>query len=141
MFLAALTVCVIVVTAGCGGGGGGDTTPPTVSGVTTSPSTLDFVGGPVTITADVTDASGVGAVGASVVASSSGTTTPVSMSKTTGDTYSGQFAAPPNPIIDGIPETYSVQVSASDTNGNAASSTATTFAVNPPDPPPAKPGI
>jgi hypothetical protein len=142
--MAALAVCAIVVTAGCGGGGGstspGDTTAPTVSGVIASPSALDFAGGQVLITAQVSDASGVGTVSASVVCSSLGTTTPVPMSKTTGNTYSGQFAAPPNPVMDGTSATYSVRVSASDTKGNSASSTGNTFVVDPPDPPPVKPG-
>jgi hypothetical protein len=129
--------------AGCGGGGGGggtptpppDTTPPTITN-TNATNPADFQGGTVTISARVTDASGVASVIATVIKPDT-TTAQVTMSGSTN--YSGTFVAPVNNTNNNA--VYRVIISATDNAGNSGSAPEIQFTVpapeTPPPPPPA----
>ena len=135
-----LGLILIALVAGCGGGGNGgtpDTTTPAISNVRIIlPPGFDWHGGDVTIQADVTDASGVSVVRATVTLPDSSQAT-VPMALAIGDTYSGTYDAPANP--GSAAETYSVVVTATDTKGNTGSSPPFTFDVPAPQAPPPNP--
>lgn len=101
-----------------------DTTGPTISALS-APSPADFNGGAVTITCNVTDPSGVANVDAAVLLPD-GTTTVVNLTGS-GGAYSGTFSAAANSGT--LTADYSVVVTATDTAGNATSSSAVTFSV------------
>jgi hypothetical protein len=88
-------------------------TPPVVSNGLLSPGILTYLGGSVTISADVVDDVGVASVSADVQGSD-GTTQTVELLQTSGPTYSGNVDVPPN-FTDSM-VTYSVTVNATDTN-------------------------
>lgn len=131
----------IAMVAGCGGGGGGGGSKsgaaPTITSVSaTSPSSS--AGGTITITASVTDDSGLKSVTA-VVTNPSGTASPaLGMTAGTGSTYScSSYVAAENYETSAV--TYTVVVTAKDTDGNTSTSTCT-FKV-PGDAPPAPPSM
>lgn len=94
-----------------------DTTPPTISEVRVSPGSLRFSGGQVTISARVSDPSGVGEVWAEVE-KPNGEKRKVGMRLGSNDVYEGTFGADPNLRNDGQGERYRVWVRAKDGKGN-----------------------
>lgn len=156
LVVCAMALALSVGLLGCGGGGGDssagggsssggtssggsssggmvDTQAPTISNPRLSPTTLDFRGGVVTISAEVTDASGISSVIATV--QGPGTTAEqVTLNLTTGTTYAGTWLAPANSST-AASATYTVSVRATDTRGNvSANHAAGTLTVLPPDP-------
>ncbi|MBI3948793.1 MAG: hypothetical protein HY321_22985 [Armatimonadetes bacterium] len=143
--LFALLLGLALAAAGCGGGGGDSTTPdgggtgpdtqaPALTGVALSTASLDFRGGSVTVSANVTDASGVATVTATIARE--GTTIgTVTLSPASGSTYSGTYSVPPNGSATGAAQTYTVVVRATDTKGNASAEvSAGSVTVTAPDP-------
>ena len=123
-----MVVVLLLAIVGCGGGGGGDKTPPSISDVQVNPASLRFSGGKVTITAQVSDSSGVARVWAEVEKPSGervevtmnllgGERTKVMMNLA-GGIYQCEFEPSPNIRNDGQAETYKVWVRARDTKGN-----------------------
>ena len=135
--LAAMAIGLSAVLIGCGGGGGGGgdgTSPMIANTITIVGEDFSFDGGPVGIAADVTDPSGVGEVCASVTRpDGSLDPTPVTMTLTSGDTYTGTYSAVANTREDGQAETYSVTVTATDNAGNSGTSSAFQFPVPAPE--------
>jgi hypothetical protein len=137
-----LGTALIATMAGCGGGGGGggggvviDKTPPAITATSAaSPATSD--GGPVLISANVTDAGGVKEVYALVTRPDGGSDR-VNMFLTTRSTYQGTYTSPPN--LDLTPAVYIVIVTAGDNSDNFGSSFPFNFEVPasefPPPPP------
>lgn len=115
--------------AGCGGGGavtpspggpvGPDNQPPVLSNVALSATTLDFHGGSVTISANVTDASGVANVTATIAKGGVVIGT-VALSSAGGTTYSGTFSLPANQNATAASDVYTVTLRATDVNGNTS---------------------
>lgn len=140
--LAAILVMVAAATlTGCGGGGGGqsDPLPPTISSAQAQvPIGFSFVGGNVTITADVTDNLLVGEVKV-IVQPPSGAQTTLTMALSAGSTYAADYVAPANLRADGAAEVYSVSIRATDAVGNGAVYGPITFSVPAASPPPPKP--
>jgi hypothetical protein len=108
---------------GCGGGGGGgvgevpsDTTPPSINDVQVMPSQFRFVGGEATISAQVSDPSGVAEVWAEVQ-KPDGTRERVGMSSV-GGVYQGRYQIGANTSTDGRAQAYRVWVRARDGRGN-----------------------
>ena len=120
---------------GCGGRR--DVTPPTISSRAVEvPGSFSFEGGPVVISAKVTDAGGIAQVSARITGPvGSGDPTTAAMTLTSGSTYSGEYTAPENLREDGQAETYSIVIVARDTSGNTAESQPVTFQVPAPDMP------
>lgn len=116
--LAILSVGFTIGLWGCGGGGGApDTNPPTIVNVQVEPTKLTrFTGGEVTISAQVSDPSGVAIVWAEVQ-KPNGAMEKVTMSLT-GNVYQGTIKAGANTRNDGQDETYKVWVRAKDAKGN-----------------------
>ena len=136
IFILGTAMIAVVMLTGCGGGDGGDTTPPIISSVAVSvPLSFSFEGGPVVISAKVTDAGGVAQVSATISGPGSESPTTVPMSLTSGSTYSGEYTAPENLREDGQAETYSVVIVARDNAGNTSQSEPVTFQVPAPDMP------
>ncbi|HHX39143.1 MAG TPA: hypothetical protein GX715_04190 [Armatimonadetes bacterium] len=118
---------------GSSSGGMVDTQAPTISNPRLSPTTLDFRGGVVTISAEVTDASGISSVIATVQGPG-GSTETVELAQTTGTTYSATWGASANSSTTAS-VTYTVSVRATDTRGNVSPNHAAgTLTVLPPDP-------
>ena len=134
LFCTALVI--LVLAAGCGGGGG-DTTPPVIANATaTLPSDFSFDGGPVGITADVSDSGGIAEVHAVVTRpDASEDPNPVAMAPGSGVTFEGTYTAIANTREDGTAEDYSVVVIATDSAGNSATSSAFVFQVPAPESP------
>jgi hypothetical protein len=143
---AALLTAVLLSSPGCGGGG--DTTAPVITkladSIVTNPTPITYTGGTVTVTAKVSDPSGVNqaTVKVNIVdgAGNSLTGGPQIMSPVTGqtDVYTNGPVAVPNNILGTTPVVYTVQVTAADTIGNTARAPVVlgTFTVpNPPAPP------
>jgi len=133
---------------GSGGSGGStsETQPPGVSNAALSTTSMDFRGGPLTIRADVTDASGVQAVVATVQ-KSGGPPTDVPMSLS-GTSYQAAYTILANQNSGGQADAYSVSIKATDTRGNATQPVAVgTVTVAAPDageqvpPPPSFPSL
>lgn len=103
---------------GCGGGGPApDTNPPTISDVQVNPTQLPrFTGGEVTVSAQVTDSSGVAEVWAQVE-KPDGTKERVTMNLA-GSVYQGTITVAANTRNDGQAQTYRVWVRARDGKGN-----------------------
>jgi hypothetical protein len=104
---------------GGGGGGGGvpsDTTPPSISDVQVTPSQFRFAGGEATISAQVSDPSGVAEVWAEVQ-KPDGTRERVGMSSV-GGVYQGRYQIGANTSTNGQPQVYRVWVRARDGRGN-----------------------
>jgi hypothetical protein len=115
---------LLVLLLGCGGGGGGgvggvpsDTTSPSIKDVQVTPSQFRFAGGEVTISAQVSDPSGIAEVWAEVQKPDN-TTMEVPLSLVGGDRYEGKFKVESNTRDDGQPLTYRVWLRARDRNGN-----------------------
>jgi hypothetical protein len=111
-----MVMAVMFVMNGCGGGGGADRTAPEISNPQVSPTKLRFVGGEVTISAVVSDPSGVERVWA-VVQKPDGTSMEVSLSPG-GDSYRGMVRVGSNTRDDGKSLVYRVWLRARDRNGN-----------------------
>jgi hypothetical protein len=108
---------------GCGGGGVGgvggvpsDTTPPSISDVQVTPSQFRFAGGEATISAQVSDPSGVAEVWAEVQ-KPDGTRERVGMSSV-GGVYQGRYQIGANTNTNGRAQAYRVWVRARDGWGN-----------------------
>ncbi len=97
-------------------GGRGETAPPTISDVQVSPTQLRFVGGEVTVSAKVSDPSGVTEVWAEVQ-KPDGTKEQVAMSLA-GEVYRGTIRATANTRSDGQEQVYRVWVRGKDGRGN-----------------------
>ena len=107
---------------GCGGGGlfsceEKDKTSPEISGIQVEPKSFRFTGGEVTVSALVSDQSGVDRVWA-VVQRPDNTTIEVPLSLVGSDRYEGKFNAENNTRDDGQPLTYRVWLRARDKKGN-----------------------
>ncbi len=111
-----LLVGLFGMVAGCGGGGPSDTTPPTISDVQVSPTQLRFTGGEVTVSAKVSDPSGVAEVWAEVQ-KPDGTKERVAMSLA-GEVYRVAITVAANTRSDGQGQTYRVWVRGKDRRGN-----------------------
>jgi len=109
--------CFLALGLGGACGGGKDTAPPLISQARVEPSLLGFPGGEVSISAQVTDDSGVAAVWARVTRPD-GTYTDIDLSNTTGSRYEGKFTAPANVRHDEQAEEYAVALFARDALGN-----------------------
>jgi hypothetical protein len=114
---------LLVLLLGCGGGGGGgvggvpsDTTPPSINDVQVTPSQFRFAGGEATISAQVSDPSGVAEVWAEVQ-KPDGTRERVGMSSV-GGVYQGRYQIGANTSNDGRAQAYRVWVRARDGRGN-----------------------
>ncbi len=139
MMIAAAVVALCAV--GCGGGGGSstppviDTTPPSVTAIS-APSLPTADGGNTTISAVITDDVGVTTVYA-IITLPSGSSTSLTMTLSSGTTYSCVFAAPLN--LDETDDTYQVVVTAYDKADNHGSGGPVSFKVpgiaGPPPPP------
>ena len=127
---------ILAVAAGCGGGGG-DTTPPTIANaMATVPSDFSFDGGPVGITAGVSDSGGIAEVHAVVTRpDASDDPNPVAMAPGSGVTFDGTYTAIANTREDGVSEEYSVVIIATDNAGNHATSSTFVFQVPAPESP------
>jgi hypothetical protein len=106
---------------GVGGGGsvGGvpsDTTPPSINDVQVTPSQFRFAGGEATISAQVSDPSGIAEVWAEVQ-KPDGTRERVGMSSV-GGVYQGRYQIGANTSTNGQPQVYRVWVRARDGRGN-----------------------
>lgn len=130
-----------ILIAGCGGGGGGSavegntSSGPIVTSFAATPTSLDFPGGTVTLSAHVSDFDGVDAVNATVYSSASQSNINVTMTNTSGDYYTGSFTSPSNTNSYGIVVSYSVRLSARDMKGNSTITEPVLVEVVPPDPP------
>lgn len=144
--LAALAVGWVIALAGCGGGGdsGGtappvtppaDTTPPAISEATVAPTTLSFTGGRVTVTAQVTDASGVARVWM-VLTRPDGSTQTVDMARSSETAYGASCDAAANTVPGDPDDVYTVRIHARDARGNVAASAPLTFTVKAVEAPP-----
>ncbi|MHB9037478.1 MAG: Ig-like domain-containing protein [Armatimonadota bacterium] len=133
---------VVALLAGCGGGGrtsglGGasDGNAPAITSTSaTSPKTS--AGGPVTIKSTATDDIGVTSVTAVVTKPDGSNSVAFTMNAGANNTYTYNYDAPQN--YTPLDQTYSVTVTARDSAGNTATSSAFTFLVprdGPPDPP------
>jgi hypothetical protein len=94
-----------------------DTTPPKISSPQVNPTKLRFTGGEVTISAVVSDPSGVERAWA-VVRKPDGTSMEVSLSPAGGDSYKGTFKVESNIRNDGQSLIYRIWLKARDKKGN-----------------------
>lgn len=124
---------------GSTGGGAADTRPPVISGGRVSPTAFDFRGGVVTITADVTDASPILQVMATIQRLGGNPVT-VTLNHASGATWQGTYTVPANQSTTGQRQVYSVSVRALDSAGNTsqlyAIGTVSVSATEDPLPPP-----
>lgn len=127
-----------LVLCGCGGGGGTpppapqpDTAGPLIENASISvPPELRFTGGDITISAVVSDGSGVKSVQALIRRRSDGATWVVVMNVPfRGSTYSCVFSAPGNSSNDGTAMNYDVSIVARDQLDNLANMAIGSFAV------------
>lgn len=138
-----LATVIVATLAGCGGGGGGgvgggvvlDTVAPTITAASAiAPAASD--GGPVPISANITDAGGVKEVYA-LITLPGGSSDRVNMFLASGSTYTGTYNAPAN--LDISAQLYVVIVNAADNSDNFGSSFPFNFEVPgsefPPPPP------
>ena len=100
-----------------------DNAPPVITNAAASPASLHATGGAITFSATVTDAggmnTGVSGVDAVILVNGVlGSYQPVTLTRTSGDTYSGAWTAPPN--TGASPITYTVEIGAADNAGNSA---------------------
>lgn len=168
--LGALALSLPLVFLGCGGGGGGgstssssssssggsssgssggmvDTQGPTISNPRLSTGALDFRGGAVTVAAEVTDPSGIQSVVASFQKSDGGVSE-VTLTAKDGS-YQALYNVPANRRADGVSDTYTVTMRATDARGNTSATVSVgSITVAPPDdednqvpPPPVFPGL
>ena len=120
---------------GCGGGGGvPENQPPTVTTATVAPTELSFIGGTVTITAEVTDDDAVATVSAQVAGAGDTDTVTLALN---GEQYTGDYVADGNPGPD--QDTYTVTVSATDNKGATSDPVSADFTVAAPATPPGPP--
>ncbi len=129
-----LLLALTVFMAGCGGGGGAPNQPPTVTTATVAPAELSFIGGTVTITAEVTDDDTVATVSAKVVGSGDTDTVTLALN---GEQYTGDYVADGNPGPD--EEAYTVTVTATDNDGATSDPVSRDFTVAEPSTPPPPP--
>jgi len=117
---------------GTGGGGGGngggvqpgDTQGPTIANAqATLPAGFRWTGGDVTVSADVTDPSGLKSVTATVMRQKTSAASQVALAAGTGTAYAGTYAAAANVNNDGVAESYSVTVTATDNADNVSTAT------------------
>jgi len=131
LLLLALTVFI----AGCGGGGGvPPNQPPTVTTATVAPAELPFIGGTVTITAEVTDDDTVATVSAQVAGAGGTDTVTLALN---GEQYTGDYVADGNPGPD--EDAYTVTVTATDNKGATSDPVSRDFTVAEPSTPPLPP--
>ena len=105
---------LLAILVGCGGGAGVDRTPPSISNPRVSPQELDFYGGEVAVSAEVSDSSGVEAVWA-VVEGPGGSQT-VELAQGEGESWSGAFEVEGN--LGEEPVEYKIYIRARDKAGN-----------------------
>jgi len=114
---------------GTGGGGGGqpgDTQGPTIANAqATLPAGFRWTGGTVTLSADVTDASGVKSITATVTRQKTGAASQVALAPGPAPAYTSTYAAAANLNNDGAAETYDVTLAATDNADNVSTATAT----------------
>jgi len=107
-----------------------DTEPPAIVRCDVSPRTLLAPGGPVTLTADVTDNAGVDRIEVAIVGSGEYTAT-VTLALKSGNTYEGTWNAPANDTASA--QNYGVTFRAFDTSENLTTSDCGTVTVATPD--------
>ncbi len=108
-----LLLVTVISIAGCGGGGGvPENQPPTITSATVAPTELYFIGGTVTITAQVTDDDTVATVSAQVAGPGGTATVALTLS---GAQYTGEYVAVANSESD--EDAYTVTVTATDNKG------------------------
>jgi hypothetical protein len=115
--LAAVLLALLVV-APVAAAADGEDLPPVVSNGSVSPSSLPYLGGTVTIAADVVDDEGVAAVYAEVVGWD-GAYQAVALAPTGGDAYSASVSVGPN--FTDSPVSHTVTVVATDASGLTSS--------------------
>ncbi len=154
--LAGAMVLASCALAGCGGGGsspGGsgppvvvdvDTRAPAITGLVADPSWVQFTGGEVRISANVTDdKSPVGAVWAMVRRRDTGISVRVNLANTAGSTYAAEWTAAANLNVDSPRDIeYSIVIYAKDAAevpNQGQSESSLTVTVGSLDAPPPKP--
>jgi hypothetical protein len=108
-----------------------DNQAPVIGACQVTPRALLAAGGTVTITASVTDDMAVSTVRA-LITRPDGTLTSVTLSAQGGNNYQGTFAVPAN--TGGNPQTYQVEIRATDNSGNQSTADCGSFIVAIPDP-------
>jgi len=140
-YLAAVCLAIAFAVSGCGGGGGGGSASTGVSASNikaSMPSTWDFVGGNVTVSADVVNSSQIKDIHAEITKPDSTTeNVPMSPDPAGHGTYLGTYKAPPNVRTDGQSMVYNVQVVLTDKSNAVWKSNSTAFQVPAPMIPPA----
>jgi hypothetical protein len=121
-----LPAAALLIMAAAGCGSGGDTSPPVISGavITTSPNPLTYLGGTATVTANVTDSTGVNAatVKADVLDQNAVSLTGGPQTMAPSLTVPGQYSYTvtlPNNLAGTTNKVYTVSITAADTIGNA----------------------
>ncbi len=120
--IVAIAALLPIYILGCGGGGGGSVgswmdpagPPPTLQ-VTSNASLLNgvsFLGGPVSITFQITGTTNISSTKALVTSTDGSGSTTLPMTAKSGGTYVANFNAPPNLSNTGIDKQYTVIVSA-----------------------------
>jgi len=126
-------VTTVVILAGCGGGGGGGSSAVSVSNLTVSPQTV-LPEDNVTIDANVAANAGINSVVAIVTRPDRSTVSKNMTQKAGSNTWEVIYGQQPDETVQA--GTYSVQVTATDVNGNIGKSNTGTFSVEGPPPPP-----
>ena len=116
-----------------------DADAPAIRVPLVSPSTLRFTGGPVTISADVSDALGVSKVWAEITKAGSTAVTTVAMPLTSGRIYRATWTVPAVPSGAGVQ--YTVKIRAQDRARNASVSPNLAVTVQPVVAPPLPGGV
>lgn len=116
--LALLALAVLAAPPVAGAAEPGEDAPPVVSNGSVVPSSLPYLGGTVTISADVADVDGVTSVYAEL-SGSDGSYQAVTLSPAGGDAYSGTAAIGPN--FTDTPASHGVSIVAEDVNGHSTS--------------------
>ena len=132
MFLVATVISI----AGCGGGGAPPNQPPTVTTAAAVPTELSFIGGTVTITAEVTDDDTVATVSAQVAGPGGTETVALTLS---GEQYAGDYVADGNPGPNEY--VYTVTVTATDNKDATSDPVSRGFTVAAPSTPPPPPAF